>query len=182
MRSSLNTSQLQANPLSIARTRPPRSEPSHPSGGGGEGTARPRSGGCFFHHPEDVRAGGSGEPRRSVAANWPRKNPGHVALSKRAGPSPAPIASALRSPEVEEAPAATALKRRPGGCCYPTPPTPGACNALGPASARLLPARSGLVRAAVCRPGSSPSPRYPPALCLSHTLPPRSSRLQPPPP
>lgn len=74
VRSSLDMSQLQANPLSIAHTRPPRSEPSHPSGGGGEGTARPRSGGCFFHHPEDVRAGGSGEPRRTVAANWLRRS------------------------------------------------------------------------------------------------------------
>lgn len=66
--SSSDTTQHHANPLSIAR-----SESCHPSGGGGEGTARPRSGGCFFYHQEDVRAGGSGEPRRSVAANWPRR-------------------------------------------------------------------------------------------------------------
>ncbi|MEJ1285656.1 hypothetical protein NN561_016653 [Cricetulus griseus] len=86
-----------------------------------------------------------------------QKDPGHVAGGKKErDPPPAPAASAQRDPEAEEAPAAAALKRRPGGCCYPTPPTPGACNALGPASARLLPARSGLVRAAVCRPGSSP--------------------------
>lgn len=93
------------------------------------------------------------------------------------GPTVSPAASALRGPEAEETPAATALKRRPGGCCYPTPPTPGACNALGPASARLQPARSGLVRAAVCRPGSSPSPRSPPPLLVPR---PPSSQLQTP--
>lgn len=74
MRDGLDTSQLQADRLSIARSRPPRSVPSHPSGGvGGQGTARPRNGGRFFHHPEDVRAGGSGETRSSVAAGWPRR-------------------------------------------------------------------------------------------------------------
>lgn len=85
MGGSLFMSQLQAILFSIVLSRPPHSEPSHPSGGGEQGAARPRSGGCFFHHPEDVREGGSGEPRRSVAADWPRKDSVPVAGGKRAG-------------------------------------------------------------------------------------------------
>ncbi|XP_032264417.1 atherin-like [Phoca vitulina] len=98
-------------------------------------------------------------------------------------PPPAPAASGQRGIGAEEAPAAAAAarKRRPGGCCYPTPPTRSGCNALGPASARLLPACAGLVRAAVCRCGSSPSPRCPPPP-PSRARPPRRVGLQPPPP
>lgn len=80
-------------------------------------------------------------------------------------PPPAPAAFGERGIGAEEAPAAaddTARKQRPGRCCYPTPPTPSGCNALRPASAPLLLAGAGLVRAAVCRCGSSPSPRCPP--------------------
>lgn len=107
----------------------------------------------------------------------------HTALGKRTGvcsgllpvPPPAPGSSAQRGIRAEKTPAAAApaaRKRRPGGCSYAPLPTPSGCNALGPASARLLPACAGLVRAAVCRCGSSPSPRRPP---------PRSARLLPPP-
>lgn len=107
----------------------------------------------------------------------------HTALGKGAGvcsallpvPPPAPGSSGQRGIQAEKTPAAAAAaerKRRPGGCSYAPLLTPSGCNALGPASARLLPARAGLVRAAVCRCGSSPSPRRPP---------PRSAQLPPPP-
>nr|CAI9709588.1 unnamed protein product [Rangifer tarandus platyrhynchus] len=107
----------------------------------------------------------------------------HTALGKGTGvcsallpvQPPAPGSSGQRGIRAEKTPAAAAAaarKRRPGGCSYAPLPTPSGCNALGSASARLLPACAGLVSAAVCRCGSSPSPRRPP---------PRSAQLLPPP-
>lgn len=64
----------------------------------------------------------------SPGAPWPRTGPEGLCTrsgGKRAGLPASPAVSALRGPEAEEAPAATALKRRPGGCCYPTPPYAG---------------------------------------------------------
>lgn len=108
----------------------------------------------------------------------------HSSRLPLAAPPPAPASGGQRGLKVEEVPAAAERKRRPGGCCYPTPPTPSACNALGPASARLLPAGAGLVRAAVCRCGSSPSPRCPPPPPPLRVprRPPNSAPRPPPPP
>lgn len=172
----LYRTQLPAKRLRLSRSRPPRPESSHLSGGGGWGAARPCSGSsCFFHHSKDARAGIAGSARRSAASYWPgrtlhtqqsAKETESAALPSRPAPPPrspaAPAASGQRGIGAEGAPAAAVRKQRPGGCCYPTPPTRSGCNALGPASARLLPACSGLVRAAVRPCGSSPSPRCPP--------------------
>lgn len=123
----------------------------------------PSSGGCPGGHCR--------QPPLLRSLRLARKDPPHTALNKgawgRSAPLPAsppvPAASGQGDVGPEEAPAAAAaLKRRPGGCCYPTPPAPSGCNAPGPASARLLPAGAGLVRAAVRRRGSSPSRRCSP--------------------
>lgn len=127
----------------------------------------PSLGGCPGRHSRQR------PPLRSL--RLAREDPTHTTIGQGARicsallparpPPPTLAASGQRGIWAEEAlaaAAAAARKRRPGGCCYPTPPTRSGCNALGPASARLLPACAGLVRAAVCRRGSSPSPRCPP--------------------
>ncbi|XP_022363324.1 uncharacterized protein LOC111150199 [Enhydra lutris kenyoni] len=68
----LYRTQLPAKRLRLSRSRPPRPESSHLSGGGGWGAARPCSGSsCFFHHSEDARAGIACSARRSAASYWP---------------------------------------------------------------------------------------------------------------
>lgn len=117
----------------------------------------PSPGGCPGGHCQQPLSGP--EPNTQLLPKEPRS------AALLAAPPPAPAAFGQRGIGAEEAPADdddTARKQRPGRCCYPTPPTLSGCNALRPASAPLLPAGAGLVRAAVCRCGSSPSPRCPP--------------------
>ena len=176
-----------AKQLRLSCSQSPRPESSHFFGGGRWGAARPCSRGGrsrFFHHQEDaLREGTAGSPRRFSASVWPG-NPLHTHSSRqrnwglqRSLARPAPgtrLFCPARNPgrENPRRRSSSRAKRRPGGCSYAPLPTPSGCNALGPASARPLPACAGLVSTAVCRCGSSPSPRRPP---------PRSAQLLPPP-
>lgn len=97
----LYRTQLPAKRLRLSRSRPPRPEPSHLSGGGGWGAARPCSGSsCFFHHSEDARAGIAGSARRSAASDWPgrtlhtqqsARGPESAALPCRPAPGHRPV-------------------------------------------------------------------------------------------
>lgn len=136
--------------------------------------------------PRGCPGGHCRQPPTLRSLGLARKDPTRTALGKRTGVCSAPLPASPPTPaasgqggiRAEKAPAA-ARKRRPGRCCYPTPPTPSRCNALGPASARLLPGDAGLVRVAVCRCGSSPLPRCPPPPRVPR--PPPSQRPLPPP-
>lgn len=124
--------------------------------------------------PEGCPGGHCRQPPPLLSLRLDRKPPTltHTALGKGAGVRSAPLPASPAAPassgqrgtgaEKTPPPPPPRESRRRGGCCYPTLPTRSGCNALRPASARLLPAGAGLVRAAVCRCGSSPSARCPP--------------------
>lgn len=135
---------------SITQRMPGRALPAVP------GASQPRTG------PEGSGTHGSRQrsprPQRTLA----HPAPGTSGSGQRGIGAEETPAAATATAAAATATAAAARKQSPGGCCYPTPPTPSRCNALGPASARLLPGGAGLVRAAVCRCSSSPSPRCPP--------------------
>lgn len=190
----LNQTQLSAKRLRLSRSRPPRPESPHPSGAGGWGAPRLCSGGgggggCFFfHHPEDVRAGIAGSPA-APRLRLARKDPAHSSWLRSPGPQRSLARAAHRTRRFWPARYRgrgslhrgrhRRAKPEPGRTMLPDPPTPGGCGPR-PASARLLPGGAGLVRAAVCRRGSSPRAR--PSSAARPAPAPWQHGLPPPPP
>lgn len=173
----LNETQLRAKRLRLSRSWPPRPDSTHLSGGSGWGAPRPCSSGGFFHYVEDALAGIVG-PRRSSVSDWPGRILYTELSAKKRGPQlslalPDPGTSRFRPtryPGRGNSHSCRCRRRRPrrakGKMQLSDAPTPSAFNKPRPASARHRPGGSRLVRAAVCRCGSSPSLRCPPPRVL----------------
>lgn len=174
----LNETQLRAKRLRLSRSWPPHPDSTHPAGGSGWGAPRPCSGGGgFFHYVEDAPAGMVG-PAAPQPPTGPEGSSTQSSPLKSAGcsfPRPAPIlALAASGPQVVRVqeppplppPPPPPREREDAATRYPAP---SASRGAAPAG------RAGLVRAAVCCCGSSPSLRPPPLSARSRRPAPRSA-------